>query len=79
MTIESSWEGAGGIPGIFEGLFAPLGLRRIYGEMLDKLAGALAQDLTRCCGCGPPLRRARGDGTRRPECQAPRPRRRAGH
>ena len=42
VTIESSWEGAGGIPGIFEGLFAPLGLRRIYGEMLDKLAGALA-------------------------------------
>ena len=42
VTIESSWKGAGGIPGIFEGLFAPLGLRRIYGEMLDKLAGALA-------------------------------------
>ena len=42
VTIESSWEGAGGIPGIFEGLFAPLGLRRIYGEMLDNLAGALA-------------------------------------
>ncbi len=42
VTIESSWDGAGGIPGIFEGLFAPLGLRRIYREMLDKLAGALA-------------------------------------
>ena len=39
VTIESSWKGAGGIPGIFEGLFAPLGLRRIYGEILDKLAG----------------------------------------
>ena len=42
VTIESSWEGAGGIPGIFEGLFAPIGLRRIYREMLDKLAAALA-------------------------------------
>jgi hypothetical protein len=41
VTIESSWDGAGGIPGIFEGLFAPLGLRRIYGEVLDKLAAAL--------------------------------------
>jgi hypothetical protein len=42
VTIEGSWDGAGGIAGIFEGLFAPLGLRRIYAEMLDKLAGALA-------------------------------------
>ena len=41
VTIESSWDGAGGIPGIFEGLFAPLGLRRIYGEVLSKLATAL--------------------------------------
>jgi hypothetical protein len=38
VTIESSWDGAGGIAGIFEGLFAPLGLRRIYGQILDKLA-----------------------------------------
>jgi hypothetical protein len=42
VTIESSWDGAGGIPGIFEGLFAPLGLRRIYGELLDKLAAVFA-------------------------------------
>lgn len=41
VTIESSWDGAGGIPGIFEGLFAPLGLRRIYGEVLAKLAAAV--------------------------------------
>jgi Polyketide cyclase / dehydrase and lipid transport len=41
VTIEGSWDGAGGIPGIFEGLFAPLGLRRIYGEVLDKLADAV--------------------------------------
>lgn len=42
VTIESSWDGAGGIPGFFEGVFAPLGLRRIYGEVLDKLATAVA-------------------------------------
>jgi hypothetical protein len=42
VTIESSWDGAGGIPGFFEGLFAPLGLRRIYGELLDQLAAAIA-------------------------------------
>jgi hypothetical protein len=41
VTIESSWDGAGGIAGIFEGFFAPLGLRRIYGEILDKLAAAV--------------------------------------
>ena len=41
VTIESSWDGAGGIAGIFEGLFAPLGLRRIYGQMLTRLAAAV--------------------------------------
>ena len=42
VTLESSWQGAGGIGGVFERTFAPLGLRRIYGEILDKLAGALS-------------------------------------
>jgi Polyketide cyclase / dehydrase and lipid transport len=41
VTLESSWQGAGGIGGMFERTFAPLGLRRIYGEMLDKLADAV--------------------------------------
>ncbi len=41
VTIEGSWDGAGGIAGVFEGLFAPLGLRRIYGEVLDRLATAV--------------------------------------
>jgi polyketide cyclase/dehydrase/lipid transport protein len=41
VTIEGSWDRAGGIPGIFEGFFAPLGLRRIYGEVLEKLADAV--------------------------------------
>jgi hypothetical protein len=42
VTLESSWQGAGGIGGVFERTFAPLGLRRIYGEMLEKLAGELS-------------------------------------
>jgi hypothetical protein len=41
VTIESSWDGAGGIAGIFEGFFAPIGMRRIYGQMLAKLDDAL--------------------------------------
>jgi len=41
VTVEGSWDGAGGIAGIFEGLFAPLALRRIYGRVLNRLAAAL--------------------------------------
>jgi Polyketide cyclase / dehydrase and lipid transport len=41
VTLEASWQGAGGIGGVFERTFAPIGLRRIFGEMLDKLAGAV--------------------------------------
>jgi hypothetical protein len=41
VTVESSWVGGGGIGGFFERLFAPLGLRRVYGEMLERLAAAL--------------------------------------
>jgi Polyketide cyclase / dehydrase and lipid transport len=42
VTIEASWRGAGGIGGMFERTFAPKVLQRIYGQMLDKLAGALS-------------------------------------
>jgi Polyketide cyclase / dehydrase and lipid transport len=42
VTLEASWSGAGGVGGIFERLFAPLGLRRIYGEVLSKLAASVA-------------------------------------
>ncbi|MGO9909312.1 MAG: SRPBCC family protein [Solirubrobacteraceae bacterium] len=42
VTLEASWQGAGGIGGVFERTFAPMGLRRIYGEMLDKLAAAVS-------------------------------------
>jgi hypothetical protein len=41
VTLEGSWDGAGGIAGIFEGLFAPIGLRRIYGQVLERLAAAV--------------------------------------
>lgn len=42
VTLESSWDGAGGVAGVFEGLFAPLGLRRIYGRVLANLQAALS-------------------------------------
>jgi hypothetical protein len=42
VTVEASWVGGAGIGGFFERLFAPLGLRRIYGEMLERLAAALS-------------------------------------
>ena len=37
VRISTSWTGAGGIGGFFEKIFAPLGLRRIYGELLTNL------------------------------------------
>jgi hypothetical protein len=42
VTLESSWDGAGGIGGFFERTFAPRSLGRIYGEMLERLAGAVS-------------------------------------
>ena len=42
VTLEATWDGAGGIGGVFERTFAPMGLRRIFGEMLDKLATAVS-------------------------------------
>jgi hypothetical protein len=40
VTVESSWVGGGGIGGFFERLFAPMGLRRVYGELLERLAAS---------------------------------------
>ncbi len=37
VRVETAWEGSGGIGGFFERTFAPLGLRRIYADMLDLL------------------------------------------
>jgi hypothetical protein len=43
VRIETSWQGAGGIGGFFEKTFAPLGLRRIYEGVLDKLSDVAKQ------------------------------------
>lgn len=37
VSVETTWNGAGGIGGFFERTFAPAGLRKIYDDMLDKL------------------------------------------
>ncbi|MFI6870787.1 SRPBCC family protein [Nocardia sp. NPDC050406] len=37
VTVRTSWKGAGGIGGIFEGIFAPLGLKKIQAEVLANL------------------------------------------
>lgn len=37
VTIESSWQGASGIGGFFERLFAPRGLHRIFTRVLAAL------------------------------------------
>ncbi len=38
VQITSDWEGGKGVGGFFEKTFAPLGLKRIYTEILGKLA-----------------------------------------
>lgn len=37
VTVLTTWNGAGGIGGFFERTFAPLGMRKIYQQMLAKL------------------------------------------
>lgn len=37
VTMKTSWEGATGVGGFFEKMFAPLGLRRIQDEVLGNL------------------------------------------
>lgn len=37
VRIATSWEGAGGVGGFFERLFAPRVLRKIYAEELERL------------------------------------------
>ena len=41
VTLECAWDGAGGIGGFFEGVFAPMGMKRIFGEILERLEAAL--------------------------------------
>ncbi|AXI80019.1 SRPBCC family protein [Peterkaempfera bronchialis] len=38
VVVETTWQGAGGIGGFFERTFAPKGINRIHGEVLDRLA-----------------------------------------
>jgi hypothetical protein len=42
VSIATEWEGGQGVGGFFERTFAPLGLHRIYDQMLDQLT-ALVQ------------------------------------
>ena len=49
VRVSSEWEGGTGVRGFFERTFAPLGLRSIYGNMLDSLlvlTGANATSVT---------------------------------
>ncbi|CAM3109982.1 SRPBCC family protein [Skermania piniformis] len=42
VELATRWQGAGGIGGIFEGIFAPIGLRKIQDELLANLARELS-------------------------------------
>ncbi len=42
VVLQTRWAGAGGIGGIFEGIFAPRGLQQIYGRLLENLKRELA-------------------------------------
>ncbi|WP_433207995.1 SRPBCC family protein [Nocardia sp. CA-107356] len=42
VTLRTSWKGAGGVAGIFEGIFAPLGLKKIQAEVLGNLQRELS-------------------------------------
>jgi hypothetical protein len=42
VAIDCSWKGAGGIGGIFEGIFAPKGVARLYEEILDGIEREIA-------------------------------------
>ena len=41
VRLVSEWDGSSGVAGFFERLFAPVGLRRIYNDMLARLAAAV--------------------------------------
>ncbi|RJO77980.1 SRPBCC family protein [Nocardia panacis] len=42
VTLRTTWNGAGGVAGIFEGIFAPLGLKKIQAEVLANLQNELS-------------------------------------
>jgi len=41
VSVTTEWEGSSGMGGFFERTFAPMGLRSIYTQMLDRLAQSL--------------------------------------
>ncbi|UCM91121.1 SRPBCC family protein [Streptomyces marincola] len=43
VTVHTAWEGAGGIGGVFEKIFAPRALSRIYERVLDNLAAEMGR------------------------------------
>ena len=42
VAVRTTWNGAGGIGGFFERTFAPRGLQRVYGTMLERLEREVA-------------------------------------
>ena len=54
VTVKTSWQGAGGIGGFFEKTFAPLGLRKIQGEVLDNLKKQVERPLAWSAAAGCP-------------------------
>ena len=47
LRLSPVWEGHGGLGGFFERTFAPRGLRRIHGELLDNLTRRLGAEPAR--------------------------------
>ncbi|MBV9846486.1 MAG: SRPBCC family protein [Kutzneria sp.] len=41
VVVRTTWAGAGGVAGFFEARFAPLGLRRIHEQTLERLAATV--------------------------------------
>lgn len=46
VRLSTEWQGGSGVGGFFERTFAPAGLRRIYGEMLSRLAAVVEPSAT---------------------------------
>lgn len=44
VSVETTWAGAGGIGGVFEGIFAPKGMQKIQDQTLANLAAYLKND-----------------------------------
>jgi Polyketide cyclase / dehydrase and lipid transport len=61
VRITSQWRGTGGVGGLFERRFAPPGLRRIYDDLLERLARYAAEVI--------PVAARPGADTGRPEAE----------